>query len=246
MSLICVVGDLHGNTLRAKKAIQFAAEKGCSAVIQLGDFGLWPGPKGKRYLETVFDTTAECKMRFLWIAGNHENWDEIDKWKAEWTWPLTHEHPHVMSEYVSYVPDGARFRLDGIRYGALGGAYSVDKSLRTPFISWWPQEEPTMEDVDRLGEAPLDVLLTHDAPAKPEGGGMILTDRREREAGNARHLIRLALENTCPRTLFHGHWHYRYDTHWNGTTVYGIASDQEPFYENVVLFDAKRHRIVAP
>ena len=41
-------GDWHGNVAWATSRLQAFGATGVSTVYQVGDFGLWPGPGGKR------------------------------------------------------------------------------------------------------------------------------------------------------------------------------------------------------
>lgn len=93
------------------------------------------------------------------IGGNHENADEVQLFEAN-----PDEDGFVtLRPHVRWVPRGQRWTWTGVRFGALGGAFSLDWRTRTIGTTWWPtREELGDTDVERLGDAPLDVLLTHD------------------------------------------------------------------------------------
>lgn len=56
--------------------------------------------------------------------------------------------------------------MEGLVVGGLGGAFSVDYHHRTEGKDWWPNEEPTQEEAEKLvAGGPLDILITHDAPS---------------------------------------------------------------------------------
>lgn len=199
-------GDWHGNTDFAVSSILRAKIDALgtpvTAILQLGDFGLWPGSAGEAYLEEVAKAAQTVKLPVYWVAGNHEWWDEIDRW----THRYGYDEPIQLAEYLYYLPNGCRFTLNGIKFGALGGAFSVDYAYRTPWVSWWPQECPTPRDLDRLGTDPLDILLTHDGPEKLQSD-WVLRPNDEAKCDSVRYLIREAIRRTNPRRLYHGHWH---------------------------------------
>ena len=108
----------------------------------------------------------------------------------------------------------------------MGGAFSVDWRYRTPGRNWWPDETIDEADVDRLGGAPLDVLVTHDAPAGidlPTSWRLPPTD--EARCLAQRELVRRALDATSPTLAVHGHWHHRHTTELGTTQVVGLSCD---------------------
>jgi hypothetical protein len=124
-----------------------------------------------------------------------------------------------------------------VRFGAIGGAFSIDWRDRKPGRSWWPEEVTTVDDVERLGTAPLDVLVTHEAPAGVPFEGYRLPEEDEVRAEEVRRYIRAATEATQPRMVLHGHWHRRHtyelawptedhgELAWRSTLVEGLAAD---------------------
>ena len=51
---VLLTGDVHGNTMWVTgHVLRQAKRHGCQLVLQLGDFGIWPGPGGKRFLDVV-------------------------------------------------------------------------------------------------------------------------------------------------------------------------------------------------
>src|SRR5690554_5324471 len=155
MRRLVIAGDWHGNLQHATFVVDRASYQGIDTVIQVGDFGFgWPGDD-PRLLQRLSRRLVNRGVQLLFIRGNHDctPWlDELDRDEDG----LADADPHIR-----YVPDGARFELNGLRFGALGGARSVDKDLRTEGRDWWPDEEAHPADLEWLGHDPLDVLLTH-------------------------------------------------------------------------------------
>jgi hypothetical protein len=220
---VLLAGDWHGNGAWADECIRLAAEHGCPTVLQLGDFGLWPG-REEAWLDHLDASAAGAGVNVVWIDGNHENHDWLEKARAESRGPglLT------LRDRVTWAGRGVRWEWSGFRFGALGGAVSIDRFLRRPGVNWWPQEAPTEDDVRTLGDEPLDILVTHAAPASvpfpplpvplPEA---ILADARR-----ARELIDRAVAATRPRLVVHGHHHVRYGADGPGYRVEGLAHDK--------------------
>lgn len=203
---ILVVGDVHGNTAFMRTAILRAAKRGISTILQVGDFGYWPHTKsGEKFLKDLERAAAEHGVTVWWIDGNHENHEWLGlKNRAE-------DGTVQVSEHCRYLPRGHRWEWNGVRFGALGGAFSIDWRLRVPMVSWWPQEVVHLRDIEHLGTEPLDVLVTHDHPAGidlPSGFSLRATDQAMSD--QQRLMLHEAVDQTNPRLVLHGHWHYRY------------------------------------
>lgn len=97
-----------------------------------------------------------------------------------------------------------------MRFGALGGAYSIDRAFLTRGWDWFEGEEVVPSDVEALGSEPLDVLFTHDVPAAIDVETTLrLPEAIERESYIVRSLLRDAVRATDPKLVFSGHWHQR-------------------------------------
>lgn len=203
---ILLAGDTHGAYGCVEVLVKFAKRNACSAIVQCGDFGYWPHtPDGRVFLDRTDKLIRESGLEFYWLDGNHENHDAIEAmeydgsfWRISPAWPS-----------LRYLPRAERWEWEGVRFGALGGAYSIDVDFRVPGTSWWEHEDLTDDDVERLGDEPLDVLLTHDAPDIPPGVQLMKIKRKhQRASANTRSRIQEAMHATKPKLLVHGHWHY--------------------------------------
>ena len=67
-------GDWHGNLLWATSRIQSIGSSGVKTILHVGDFGIWPGASGKRYLQGVENTCERHDVDILITPGNHEDW----------------------------------------------------------------------------------------------------------------------------------------------------------------------------
>lgn len=167
--MLWLTGDLHGEIDISKlNTKMFPEQKQLSRsdyVLVCGDFGLvWDGSRTDMYW---LNWLEKKPFTTLWIDGNHENFDMLAKFPAEdWHGGRVQR----IREHVLHLCRGSLFDLDGIRVFAFGGAQSRDRMYRTPGISWWEQEMPTREEMDRgrqvLSNAgwKADIVVSHTLP----------------------------------------------------------------------------------
>ena len=231
---VLLAGDWHGNRQWAQTCFDVAAGHGCDAVLQLGDFGLWPG-REDAWLDHVDALADKARAPLVWIDGNHENHDALGRWREQADGAgLVRMRPSVQ-----WASRGARWEWGGVRFGALGGAVSIDRFLRRPGVNWWEQEAVSQEDVDRLGDERLEVLATHAAPtttALPYRR-LPLPDSIIADARRVRALLDQAVERTAPSLVLHGHYHTRMRAEMGQRTVEGLAHDKSSPQEALALLD---------
>ncbi|MFC0713681.1 metallophosphoesterase family protein [Cellulomonas biazotea] len=224
-SRIAVLGDLDGQTGWAKSIISQVAARGIHTVLQVGDCGLlWPG-RGDAATRDIERACVEHDVRFAFIDGNH---DPHARLRAV---PVASDGFARIAQHIFYIPRGARWNWEGRSFGAVGGAYSVDRDRRTEGVNLWAElEEATTEDVNRLGPATLDILLTHDAPAGVRLRGLRLSERSRLRSQAQRDLLRSVVDSTRPAFAIHGHWHQRHTQvlhHSNGSRTVVVSLDQQ-------------------
>lgn len=167
--------------------------------------------------------------------GNHENFDTILKL------PVMPDGLAPWRSNIFILPRGGRTVIDGLTIGGLGGAYSIDQQWRTEGRDYWADEEPTPEEAEKLiAGGPVDVLLTHDAPAGvPVVGIFELAPEAEARANETRVLLRDVVETLHPPLVFCGHWHQRRVhqlPHASGaTTTVHVLADENSRAGNAVL-----------
>ena len=232
---VLVAGDTHGNTPWVEGLARTAFEQGCPIVIQIGDFGYFPNHSdGPRFLNAVDSACARHGVEFWFIDGNHDDHSSLAEHRDN-------AAPVALTDHVTYIPRVTRINLGGLKFGFLGGAFSVDWRDHTHGIDWWPNEMTDSSDVARLGAEPLDVLIAHDAPAGLDLAAWRLPAEDEFRADLVRSLISTAIETTIPRIVFHGHWHHAHDTElswidrvttersgaiaWESTRTIGLSCD---------------------
>jgi predicted phosphodiesterase len=223
MTKVLLAGDTHGQADWLRFLAQVADEQKCTAILQLGDFGYWEHlDDGCYYLKAASELMERYGLFLFWVDGNHEN------------------HALLRTRYdcsraveirprVTYLPRGYRWACDGVRFLALGGAYSVDKPNRVEGQSWWSEETITDDEVRKASEGgPTDVLVCHDAPDGAAGVVGPSTagdkDRWPESLGNRRQ-VRRVVDAVSPKLIVHGHYHHRNSTMLNGARVEGFARD---------------------
>lgn len=232
-AIIALAGDWHGNVAHAEHSIYTAANSGASVLIQLGDFGVWPGSKGQHYLDAVSTAARTAGLDVYFLDGNHEDFDQLYAVDIDEITGLRNMRPGVI-----HLPRGSRWEWEGLRFCALGGATSLDRGARQVGLSWWPQEAITATQAATVvDEGTTDVLLTHDCP---EGVTIPGIDRLSslrrwpetelRAAWGHRELLAEIVSALTPTHIFHGHFHQDYETtcvlHTAGVTaVRGLADD---------------------
>lgn len=203
---VAIFGDWHGDSGWALTAIRSAARKGVRTAIHVGDFGLdWPGAKRGRYEAKLNKYLMNLGITLVVSGGNHDNWDTLEKLLVE------DDGLAVMRSNIRVLPRGGRSLIEGLVVGGLGGAFSVDYEYRTEGKDWWPNEEPTRQEAEALiAGGPLDILITHDAPAGvPLEGDFQLTPELSEKANKTRGLLREVVDAMAVPHLFCGHWHQR-------------------------------------
>jgi Icc-related predicted phosphoesterase len=156
--MILLLGDIHGNVGTLRYAIEKAVECGATALIQVGDFGLFP--KGGQYTG-FYRVCKESPIPVYFIEGNH---DDCSRW-VQYT-----EVTRVFDDAnLFYVPRGTVMEIDGKMIAFMGGAASIDKDIRLRENWHWDKEENISgHEVLRLFEnaenKKIDVLITHDVP----------------------------------------------------------------------------------
>lgn len=235
---IITAGDWHGNTRWMRQVLTCAARDGYKVIVHVGDLKvLWYDeypdyPEPGAFTAELARLLEELGLAFIFVDGNH---DVHPKLRAL---PVNADGFCVISDRLLYAPRGHRWSLGGVRFGALGGAYSIDRNRGTEGWDWFVDEVTVPEDVEALGTETLDVLITHDAPAGIDVETMFdLPESSEREGNIVRALLRDAVRATEPKLVFSGHWHQRRTGLMPGMETRVHVLDKEFMAGNTVTLD---------
>jgi hypothetical protein len=147
-----------------------------------------------------FIPTPELPARARFIRGNHDS-------------------PEICRQHPNWIADGTI--EDDTMF--IGGAWSIDRAYRTEGVSWWPDEELSISELDRMIDMAIAmrprIMVTHDCPTDAVyhlfNAHPIST--RTQQALNA--IWQLA----PPEIWLFGHWHQSRDQVINGTRFICLA-----------------------
>jgi Icc-related predicted phosphoesterase len=205
-----LAGDWHGNTWHAIQTLNKFKKQNITTIIQLGDFGIWGGQDSATFIRKVERTLKNNEQKLYIVLGNHENYEKVNNVPINEDTGLQHYR-----ENIFFFPRGFRGMLGEYSFVTLGGANSIDKEWRTPYISWWAEESITLGEVYRTAEGGhADIMFTHDAPwgaPVPLSDGSNWTASGLRYAHEGQTMLRQAVDAVKPQILFHGHYHTFYE-----------------------------------
>ena len=135
--MIYFSGDIHGYPWEIKKFCKRQRLTKDDVLVLLGDVGANYYGDGRDDL--MKDALAKVAPTLLCVHGNHEIRPQLVDgyheavWNGGKVWVQDH-YPNLL-----FAQDGEIYTLNGLRYIAIGGAYSVDKYTPTydfnPFVS---------------------------------------------------------------------------------------------------------------
>jgi len=252
-----LVGDTHGDALTVKRKIDVAKRiGGIERIVVLGDFGLWWGMEGLKFIEEINDYAKANNVQVFAIPGNHENY--------EW-WNAVVEHGPVKAHGWAYVasnvllsPRVHDFMWGGKQFVVAGGAVSIDRDYREEYRRtkgkriWSPDEQLTDAEVDALlatrfgNGVHVDYLLTHDCSNRTPFGHRLKPDI---DSQIHRQRVDRVIDGIRPDFHFHGHMHEKYewgnlvprdgDPHWVYT--YGLECNDDMW--SAMVLDLKTGKV---
>lgn len=228
---ILFAGDWHGNPQFVSHLFTHITDLKIDAIVQCGDFGFWEHRQGgKEYLDVVSELATTNSIPIYWVDGNHENFELLEEKYVKGNYNNFVE----IRQNLYYIPRGLRWEWDKVSFVGFGGAYSIDKDQRTPFISWWPQEVASQEDVSRATTT-ADVLVCHDSPTGVPTFDLAPFKLQPIEGAlHSRNQLRKVAEVVEPKFIVHGHYHFSYETVWSSpwgnVKVRGLDSDYTASY----------------
>lgn len=203
MTLTRIIGDIHGlfNDYKVYSIGDFDGP-----TIQIGDFGVGFG-QSDYWHESVDAYHNAGGHRF--IRGNHDN-------------------PFQCKEMSSWIPDGTI--ENDVMF--IGGAWSIDNPCappgwyrRTAGYDWWPEEENSDEEFERMYEeykrVKPRVMITHDCPARISyemfwGSGFMKGPVYPNRTGE---WLDRFFDAHQPNEWYFGHWH-KTMTYKSGNTTF--------------------------
>lgn len=128
---ILMVGDTHGNADHVEWAASIAEDIKADAIFQLGDFGYWEHGDDGSFLDKCNAIAGDYGMPIYWLDGNHENHTWLRERYINNTDVPRDEYGFVrIRKHLFHAPRAHTWTWNGVKFMALGGAYSVDKDWR--------------------------------------------------------------------------------------------------------------------
>lgn len=205
--MIYVTGDTHANYDISKLNMEnFPQQKDMTKndyVIIAGDFGLvWDGSAREMWWQ---DWLSNKNFTTLFVDGNHENFDILRELQLM---PMFGGYVRYVADNVYHLERGQVLTIDGKKIFVMGGAKSHDKMHRKEGLSWWPQEMPSIDEMERGIQAldavgwDVDYVITHCAPRSVQ---QMLADWYENDVLTS-YLERVRYDLKFKRWFF-GHYH---------------------------------------
>ena len=142
--MIFVTGDTHGDIdfwkleVLAKNHPELTRD---DYVVIAGDFG---GVWSEKTLDRDLKPYEELPFTVLFVDGNHENFELLNAYPTSlWKGGKV----HVIRPNIIHLLRGQVFEIEGKTFLTFGGATSTDKYFRKAYVSWWPEETPTDDDL---------------------------------------------------------------------------------------------------
>lgn len=230
-SRIFITGDTHGHIDISKLCASRWKEQNSltrnDVLIVTGDFGV-PWTCGEStYDQHILEWYSEKPYTIVFVDGNHDNEDAIKEYGIA---DFLGARCHKIRENVFHVMRGEVLNVGGHKILCMGGAMSVDKYMRIPHVSWWPDEEASFREwqhcYDSLRSEKPDVIVSHDAP------GTVITEMVAKYTGNRllsmtsknfdMILDEIAKNGSCVKDWFFGHHHIDKDSEIGGIRYHAL------------------------
>ena len=187
---IFILGDIHG---RMEYLKDFVKEKRKTIpsdipiiILQCGDFGIWP--------DVIIPSFYNVFIYFT--PGNHENWEILDEYENKGKFEIV--------ENCFYMTRLSTLTINEHVFMFIGGADSIDKHFRTPYIDWFDQETFPAKLLYEMEYFHVDTVIAHDCPE-------YFVSDRWLKTHNLKSQNRLTLNEVynlyTPKSWFFGHYH---------------------------------------
>ncbi len=226
MTKILFVGDSHGNIPYIERAFDVASDNEVDLIIGLGDFGWWPGPEGKVFLDAVRGFCSDSQLPFWSVEGNHDFPGDVEDVNG-YIWDSVDEP--TLEPTLQHLPRGTVVDLDGYKTCFFGGAVSVDQRFRVLHRSYWRSEVLSQADVEKLmAVGPVDIMVTHDAVFMPPmAAKRWFGEPADSQISIQAHNMSRVFHVMKPRVHVHGHWHMRYSAPTEYGKVIGLDFESD-------------------
>ena len=217
--MIYITGDTHGYddrffTYSGKVVPALQALTHADILIVAGDFGylFFRNNDTVRFL----DQLETLPFYIAFVDGNHENFPMIYEFPVEkWCGGSVHR----IRKNIVHLMRGEIFDIQGHTFFVFGGASSIDRKMRRPGLSWWPEEIPNKEEEENAIHnlaargAEVEYVITHTAPTYIIQAMGYNTSPEANDARLCGFLEWVAKDSNAKgyKQWFFGHWHLDMD-----------------------------------
>lgn len=212
--MIFVTGDIHGDINRIRALNSYCVSQKTSVndyMIILGDVGI--NYYGDFRDELRKNTMSEAPVTFLCIHGNHENRPQnigtyIKKEFCGGTVWYEKNHSNIL-----FLQDGETYEIEGLKFLAIGGAYSVDKFYRiSRNWTWFPDEQVSEKNreyiLKRVSGKSFDYVITHTCPLEWQPTELFLSQIDQKLVDSSMEEWLSQVKNNIEfKEWFFGHYH---------------------------------------
>ena len=217
---LMVCGDIHGELDVIPNFIKKHELDNC-AIIVAGDFGIGfeSFKDEQRRIKYLSKRLAHTNSIVYAVRGNHDD-------------PSYYLNEEFDTDNLKFVSDYTVLKLNDYNILCVGGAVSVDRSNRKPFIrgkgkGWW-KDEIFVYDHDKASNLRnINIVVTHTSPdfCHPFTKGGIehwlaqdihLNSDVRFERASVTQLYYTLLENNDIKTWYYGHFHDSYKMNYKG------------------------------
>ena len=157
---VAFTGDIHGSFRPLVNCLEIREELHGAVVVVCGDIGLGFDKPGYyadtfKWMERRLDKISTTVILF---RGNHDN----PEWFYQTSFPELKRFKHI-----KVVDDYTVLDTVAGKVLCIGGALSVDRSVRIPERSYWknePVQFPDTELYDELSKIDFTIVATHTCP----------------------------------------------------------------------------------
>lgn len=213
--MIFITGDTHGEIDYPKllKLKEFDLTYDDYLII-CGDVGIcWSTER----LEIMLNLYRNIGCTILFIDGNHENFELLSKFRlVEYKGALMHQ----LDEHIFHIMRGEIVELDGKSFLCIGGAHSIDKMYRIPYVSWWPEEDITDNDINNAlwnlekVSNKVDYVITHCCDS------LTVTKAFHFKRDNSSDKLNFIDKIVTYKHWFFGHYHFDMNVNEKKTCLY--------------------------
>lgn len=249
MYRILYAGDLHAadtaeqsptrfklHFQRLKKLDQIAIKYNCSAIVQVGDLGIYS--RSSAVMEYFVqdkelddgDDRYQKALAWYFCDGNHDNHQLINElYEGE----TRDSAQSLLKTRLFHVPRGGYVKISGVSHVFCGGANTPENCK--VLGEWWPTESITTNEINRFYDTLMarrpSVVVTHDAPSRVPAIalGVRSGDRSNnscvRDLENVYRAALNAKRHYIPRRWVFGHHHVIGEWRVGSTTFNCVGVD---------------------